>query len=171
MAEYAKSQGITVNKLETMLGASKGVFAKALKADGNTSTQWVENFCSVFTAISPEWLLLGSGDFEVKKECNQVPLCGDPVSLFYGGGKHSNQENSVMQGRIEQMERENRILKEDNKELNREVGRLEAKIEHYEGVEQKNEELIMEITELRNQVLTLRAQIKGLADSASSHTA
>ena len=62
MSEFAREQGLSINKLEATLGASKGVFAKALKGDGNTSTQWVEKFCSIYNTVSPEWLLLGEGE-------------------------------------------------------------------------------------------------------------
>ena len=61
MVEGAKTQGVSINKLEAMVGASKGVFAKAFRVNGSVSTQWVENFCSVFPNISAEWLLTGQG--------------------------------------------------------------------------------------------------------------
>lgn len=50
-------------------------------------------------------------------------------------------------------------------------GQIEQLEKENERLRVRNEELISEVAVLKHEALQLRAQIKGLADSASSHTA
>lgn len=98
---YIESKNISKNKFYTLTGVSNGVLDK--KSELSIST--IEKIYYTFPDLSLEWILFGKGEMLRKNES----------------------ENMVPDGFSEKIFRE---LLEKNAELNRQVGRLEAEIEH-----------------------------------------
>lgn len=59
--EYIDFKGITVAAFERSVGMSNASFSKSLKNKGAIGTDKLENILSVYSDISPEWLLTGNG--------------------------------------------------------------------------------------------------------------
>ena len=59
--EYIDCKGITVAAFERSVGMSNASFSKSLKNKGAIGTDKLENILSVYSDISPEWLLTGNG--------------------------------------------------------------------------------------------------------------
>ncbi|MBQ8044981.1 MAG: hypothetical protein IJ269_01355 [Bacteroidales bacterium] len=98
---YIESKNISKNKFYTLTGVSNGVLDK--KSELSIST--IEKIYYTFPDLSLEWILFGKGEILRKNDT----------------------ENMIQDGFSEKIFRE---LLEKNAELNRQVGRLEAEIEH-----------------------------------------
>lgn len=60
--EYIDQKGITIAAFERSIGMSNASFGKSLKNKGGIGTDKLENILSIYTDISPNWLLTGEGD-------------------------------------------------------------------------------------------------------------
>lgn len=64
--EIARSEGISITALEASIGASKGVFSRALANGTDIQSKWLVSLVENYPQYSPEWLLSGKGD--IRKE-------------------------------------------------------------------------------------------------------
>lgn len=60
--QYIDLKGISIAAFEKSVGMSNASFGKSLKNKGAIGTDKLENILSVYTDISPVWLLTGEGD-------------------------------------------------------------------------------------------------------------
>lgn len=60
--EYIDCKGITVAAFERSIGMSNASFGKSLKNRGAIGSDKIENILSVYTDLSSEWLLTGTGN-------------------------------------------------------------------------------------------------------------
>lgn len=63
---YANTKGVNASSLERQMSLSRNYFRNTAKV----SVEVVASFLSVYSEVSPEWLLTGSGDM-LKKPTNQ----------------------------------------------------------------------------------------------------
>lgn len=99
--EYIDSKGITVAAFEKSVGMSNASFAKSLKNKGAIGTDKLENILSVYSDISPEWLLKGTGSM-LKDETNMCvsvnPMEGTPyydVDFLGGFDLQENDQTTI----------------------------------------------------------------------------
>ena len=59
--EYIDCKGITIAAFERSIGMSNASFGKSLKNRGAIGSDKIENILSVYTDLSSEWLLTGTG--------------------------------------------------------------------------------------------------------------
>ena len=115
----ARIEGLSINEMERIIGASKGVLSRAIKNDTDIQAKWVFALCENFTKFSPEWLLTGKGE----------PLCKrEPVIT----------ENSDHAGIIKELVQ---IIKEKDEqiiEMATEIGELRAEIKQLKDRLQKS---------------------------------
>ena len=60
--EYIDCKGITIAAFERSIGMSNASFGKSLKNRGAIGSDKIENILSVYTDLSSEWLLTGTGN-------------------------------------------------------------------------------------------------------------
>lgn len=58
----ADREGLSVTAFETAVGASRGVFTRALSNNTDVQAKWLVSIVEKFPAYSSEWLLKGEGD-------------------------------------------------------------------------------------------------------------
>jgi len=58
----SEKEGISVSALEASIGASKGVFTRALANDTDIQAKWLVNVAEKYPDYSSEWLLRGEGE-------------------------------------------------------------------------------------------------------------
>ncbi len=70
--EYLDFKGLTIAGFEKSVGLSNAAYSKALKKGGAIGSDKVENILSVYTDLSPEWLLTGKGSMLNKQTCDSA---------------------------------------------------------------------------------------------------
>ncbi len=58
----SEKEGISVSALEASIGASKGVFTRALANNTDVQAKWLVNLAEKYPNYSSEWLLRGEGE-------------------------------------------------------------------------------------------------------------
>lgn len=62
--EIAKQEGISVTALEAAIGASKGVFSRALANGTDIQSKWLVKLTENYPQYAAEWLLTGAGEMK-----------------------------------------------------------------------------------------------------------
>lgn len=94
---YIDTKGISIAAFEKSVGMSNASFSKSLKNNGAIGTDRLENILSVYSDISPEWLLTGQGDMlkeEPSLSVSMNPQEGTPYYDVDFLGGFDLQENS-----------------------------------------------------------------------------
>lgn len=65
--KIAEHENISLSALETSIGASKGVFSRALANHTDIQSKWLVNLAENYPHYSSEWLLVGKGEM-LKKD-------------------------------------------------------------------------------------------------------
>lgn len=73
LKQYIDSKGISIAAFEQSVGMSNASFGKSLKNNGAIGTDKLEKILSVYSEISPTWLLTGEGEM-IKPEIEDVPV-------------------------------------------------------------------------------------------------
>ena len=60
--EIADQEGISVTALEASIGASKGVFSRALANGTDIQSKWLVKIIENYPQYSPDWLITGKGE-------------------------------------------------------------------------------------------------------------
>lgn len=114
----AQTEGLSINEMERIIGASKGVLSRAIKNNTDIQCKWLFAISDNFPKYSPEWLLTGKGDPLNKME---------PVFT-----EHSNYQGMVT-GLVQIMrEKDEQII-----DMAKEIGRLNEQIEQLKKKLQK----------------------------------
>lgn len=95
--QYIDTKGISIAAFEKSVGMSNASFSKSLKNNGAIGTDKLENILSVYSDISPEWLLTGQGDMlkeEPSLSVSMNPQEGTPYYDVDFLGGFDLQENS-----------------------------------------------------------------------------
>lgn len=67
----AENEGITITKLEKIIGASKGVLSRAIANNSDIQTKWVLKLVEKYPNYSCEWLIKNSEPM-IKEEYNPL---------------------------------------------------------------------------------------------------
>lgn len=81
LKEYIDYKKINIATFEKSVGISNASFGKPAKTGGSIGTDKLEKILSVYTDISPEWLLTGKGAMLKREEIPSVPI-GDKVTIY-----------------------------------------------------------------------------------------
>lgn len=73
LKQYIDSKGISIAAFEQSVGMSNASFGKSLKNNGAIGTDKLEKILSVYSEISPTWLLTGKGEM-IKPEIEDFPV-------------------------------------------------------------------------------------------------
>lgn len=73
LKQYIDSKGISIAAFEQSVGMSNASFGKSLKNNGAIGTDKLEKILSVYSEISPTWLLTGEGEM-IKPEIEDVTV-------------------------------------------------------------------------------------------------
>lgn len=76
--ELADQEGISITALEAAIGASKGVFSRALANGTYIQSKWLVKLIENYPRYSSEWLLTGNG--EIKKSDSVKSAAGNDQS-------------------------------------------------------------------------------------------
>lgn len=76
--ELADQEGISITALEAAIGASKGVFSRALANGTDIQSKWLVKLIENYPHYSSEWLLTGNG--EIKKSDSVKSAAGNDQS-------------------------------------------------------------------------------------------
>jgi len=68
----ASKEGISVTALEASIGASKGVFSRALANGTDIQSKWILKLAENYPQYSLDWLILGLG------EARRTEICQEP---------------------------------------------------------------------------------------------
>lgn len=94
---YIDTKDISIAAFEKSVGMSNASFSKSLKNNGAIGTDKLENILSIYSDISPEWLLTGQGDMlkeEPSLSVSMNPQEGTPYYDVDFLGGFDLQENS-----------------------------------------------------------------------------
>lgn len=94
---YIDTKGISIAAFEKSVGMSNASFSKSLKNNGAIGTDKLENILSIYSDISPEWLLTGQGNMlkeEPSLSVSMNPQEGTPYYDVDFLGGFDLQENS-----------------------------------------------------------------------------
>ncbi|MGG5507933.1 MULTISPECIES: S24 family peptidase [unclassified Myroides] len=59
--KIAENQGISITKLETQIGASKGVLSRAISKESDIQSKWIMSLVENYPQYNTEWILTGKG--------------------------------------------------------------------------------------------------------------
>lgn len=94
---YIDTKGISIAAFEKSVGMSNASFSKSLKNNGAIGTDKLENILSIYSDISPEWLLTGQGDMLKEEPSLSVSINPQEGTPYYDVdflGGFDLQENS-----------------------------------------------------------------------------
>ncbi|MFC6102968.1 hypothetical protein [Olivibacter domesticus] len=74
--EIADQEGISVTALEASIGASKGVFSRALANSTDIQSKWLVKIAENYPQYSPDWLITGKG------ESKRTDVCQEPLEDY-----------------------------------------------------------------------------------------
>nr|WP_315401534.1 hypothetical protein [uncultured Sphingobacterium sp.] len=81
----ADREGISVSALEAAIGASKGVFTRALNNGTDIQSKWLISLLENYPDYSAEWLLRGEGSMlcakSIVKEFNETYLTAEQEGI------------------------------------------------------------------------------------------
>lgn len=60
--KIAQKEGVTISKMERIIGASKGVLSRAINNDTDIQAKWIKAIVENYPRYSPRWLLTGEGE-------------------------------------------------------------------------------------------------------------
>lgn len=82
--ELADQEGISITALEAAIGASKGVFSRALANGTDIQSKWLVKLIENYPHYSSEWLLTGNGEIQKSAMARDTPkdyLSNNPPDL------------------------------------------------------------------------------------------
>lgn len=82
IALLAKSENITIGALEKKIGASKGVLSRAIQANTDIQSKWVEKIVENYPLYSGSWILTGNGDMKVTNSTNPIEDLSNRISTI-----------------------------------------------------------------------------------------
>lgn len=116
--EIAQNEGITITAFERVIGASKGVLSRAISNGTDIQSKWLQLIVENYPLYSPRWLLTGKGSMLSKeKNENETP---HPTIVTESYVDRKSEESMLYRMYKEK--------DEENKELLKEIGRLEQKL-------------------------------------------
>ncbi|MGK6349805.1 hypothetical protein [Parapedobacter sp. DT-150] len=71
--EISNKEGVSVTALEASIGASKGVFSRALANGTDIQSKWLVKLAENYPQYSPEWLLTGNGKMSKADIARDLP--------------------------------------------------------------------------------------------------
>lgn len=80
---YIDTKGISIAAFEKSVGMSNASFSKSLKNNGAIGTDKLENILSIYSDISPEWLLTGQGDMLKEEPSLSVSMNPQEGTPYY----------------------------------------------------------------------------------------
>ncbi|MFB9077694.1 hypothetical protein ACFFLS_00710 [Flavobacterium procerum] len=57
----ADNEGITISKLELIIGASKGVLSRAIANNSDIQSKWISKIVEIYPKYNCEWLIKNEG--------------------------------------------------------------------------------------------------------------
>ncbi|SFD37009.1 hypothetical protein [Flavobacterium phragmitis] len=57
----AENEGITISKLELLIGASKGVLSRAIANNSDIQSKWISKIVEIYPKYNCEWLIKNEG--------------------------------------------------------------------------------------------------------------
>lgn len=66
--KVAENEGITITKLETVIGASKGVLSRAIANNSDIQSKWLIKLVENYPHYNSTWLLTGKGSMKADPE-------------------------------------------------------------------------------------------------------
>lgn len=122
--KIAKNEGITITKLEHIIGASKGVLSRAIANNSDIQCKWLLNLVDNYPNYNPEWLLTGQGS--MFKQVNELKPVLD---------RFEKKELELMELQLKGLETENKLqgtainlYKELNDEMKFRIETLEKEL-------------------------------------------
>lgn len=110
LKEYIDFKGISIAAFEKSIGMSNASFGKSLKNKGAIGTDKLENILSVYTDISPMWLISGVGDMITNEPpTKQLTIEDKLLSIIQEKDiiiREQAEEIGQLRERIEQMKRQ-----------------------------------------------------------------
>ena len=71
--EISDYEDISLTALEATIGASKGVFSRALANGTDIQSKWLVKLIENYPHYSPEWLLTGEGEIKRSNIARDIP--------------------------------------------------------------------------------------------------
>lgn len=114
--QYIDLKGISVSAFERSIGMSNASFGKSLKNGGAIGSDKLENILSIYTDISPTWLMTGVGDMLISEKRNNNPEQSqenEDRHIIHLMDKIASQAEEIgrLKERNNQLERENMELR------------------------------------------------------------
>ena len=95
VAKIIEIEGISVNLMENIIGASKGVLGKAIAKNTDISAKWISIVAEKFPQYSTDWLLTGEGEM---LRCSVVKHEGTTKELRRNNEQNTKDEPRMNQG-------------------------------------------------------------------------
>ena len=95
VAKIIEIEGVSVNLMENIIGASKGVLGKAIAKNTDISAKWISIVAEKFPQYSTDWLLTGEGEM---LRCSVVKHEGTTKELRRNNEQNTKDEPRMNQG-------------------------------------------------------------------------
>jgi hypothetical protein len=60
--QLIKNEGLSIRKMESVIGCSEGVLSKSIHKGTDIGSKWLSKIIQLYPKYSAEWLLVGAGD-------------------------------------------------------------------------------------------------------------
>lgn len=132
--QVSDKEGLTISKFERIIGASAGLLRKAIKNGTDVQSKWISKIAENFPQYNYYWLLTGEGNMHKEKDSlenkdNIGNFGDDGIQMNVSGGKNKvhmdgsaelqkfKSENKIFAKRIQELESDNKLLREQNSKL------------------------------------------------------
>jgi len=153
ISKIADNEGVTITKLERDLGASKGVFSRALSNNTDIQSKWILKIIEYLPEINPDWLLTGRGEMLRKNNTNNINSVVDHNNIDVGNSNVTSEDSNIkvsnndISSLVEQQKELTEILKTAQEQLS-EVQKQVSKL--LEQQSKKDEQISKLIDKLTN---------------------
>jgi len=111
ISQISHLEGVSIGKIELIIGASKGVLYKAIQKNTDIQAKWIVAIAENFPQYSPEWILLGKGN--MSKTIESISMVSDIQEVYAKEDKIIDGLKSQIYYQdqiIDSLRRENKLL-------------------------------------------------------------
>lgn len=110
LCKLVDNEGITITKLESNIGASKGVLSRAIANSTDIQSKWISKIVENYPRYSVEWLLTGKGEMLKQTESEIQKQKSENISM-------SKEVFELFQKQVDTIKSQQRTIEELTKKI------------------------------------------------------
>lgn len=129
------NEGISITKLETLIGASKGVLSRASRENTSISSEWLMKLVEKYPQYNANWLLTGEGSMLKEKD----------ILVGNNGNNNTNIINSPNSNNKQYTEADLLLLQKENEHQKVIIEQLKDTIDQLKSTNDLLQKLLLKI--------------------------